>query len=124
MVMFKKSHGSTLNMEPFFLIRFERRTQKQHKNHYIIRITRVITHETSSCVQHVFNSNPPRTRYHSPDNFIDFHGLMWFSLFARVGKFAASLFLLILFFLFIFCFHCLFSWFHQQYYSLFEHLYH
>lgn len=60
-----------------FLIRFEGRTQKQHKNHYIIRITRVITHETSSCVQHVFNSNPPRTRYHSPDNFIDFHGLMW-----------------------------------------------
>lgn len=82
------------------------------------------THETSSCVHmcslSVFQERATTRHTH----FIVFIRLCGCNGSRAFESLRHRFFLLILFFLFIFCFHCLFSWFHQQYYSLFEHLYH
>ena len=59
---------------------------------------------------HVFICCVPRTRYHSPHTFHSIYQVLWLWLFARVGKFAASLFCAyfifsFLFFVFIVYFH-------------------
>lgn len=112
MVMFKRYHGSTLNMEPFFFIRFERRTQKPTTNtlHYDNH-TR-FTHETSSCVHmcslSVFQERATTRHTH----FIVFIRFCGYDCSRALESSRRRFFVLILFFSFLFLFFVFIVYFH------------